>query len=173
MDIAGSIRDEFLRAAYRLAMVGFSIDDAKLLLVVQYEMEFAQRRTVNINKPPDGEEEAYESHKGWHPRNVRHLWENETTARAKRPDDVQLLQQRLQVVPRRPEAGMPLAGRDGRGLWVSVLQRGDSSDRPMRINDDRQSADDRDDLAREQRRERREREEYLEDERDSYGTTED
>ena len=56
MDIADSIRDEFLRAAYRLAMVGFSIDDAKLLLVVQYDMEFAQRRKVDINKPPDWEE---------------------------------------------------------------------------------------------------------------------
>lgn len=56
MDIADSIREEFLRAAYRLAMVGVSIDDAKLLLVVQYDMEFAQRRTVNINKPPDEQE---------------------------------------------------------------------------------------------------------------------
>lgn len=34
---------------------------------------------------------------------------------------------------------------------------------------DRQAAEDRDDLAREQRRERRERQEYLEDERDTYG----
>ena len=37
--------------------------------------------------------------------------------------------------------------------------------------DDRHTADDRDELAREQRRERREREEYLEDERDTYHTT--
>ena len=36
--------------------------------------------------------------------------------------------------------------------------------------DDHHTADDRDDLAREQRRERREREEYLEDEKDTYGT---
>jgi hypothetical protein len=35
---------------------------------------------------------------------------------------------------------------------------------------DRQAAEDRDELAREQRRERREREEYLEDERDTYNT---
>ncbi len=39
--------------------------------------------------------------------------------------------------------------------------------------DDRHAAADRDDLAREQRRQRREREDYLEDERDTYGTTED
>ena len=36
--------------------------------------------------------------------------------------------------------------------------------------DDRHTAEDRDELAREQRRERREREEYLEDEKDTYGT---
>lgn len=36
--------------------------------------------------------------------------------------------------------------------------------------EDRHTAEDRDDLAREQRRERREREEYLEDERDTYNT---
>ena len=35
---------------------------------------------------------------------------------------------------------------------------------------DRQAAEDRDDLAREQRQRQREREEYLEDERDTYGT---
>lgn len=40
----------------------------------------------------------------------------------------------------------------------------------MRLADDRHAAADRDDLALEQRRERREREEYLEDERDTYGT---
>jgi len=34
---------------------------------------------------------------------------------------------------------------------------------------DRQAADDRDDLAREQREQRRMREEYLEDEENSYG----
>lgn len=38
------------------------------------------------------------------------------------------------------------------------------------MSDDRHTAADRDDLAREQRRERRERDEYLEDERDTYGT---
>jgi len=42
----------------------------------------------------------------------------------------------------------------------------------MRISDDRHTAADRDDLAREQRREKREREEYLEDEKETYGTTE-
>lgn len=36
--------------------------------------------------------------------------------------------------------------------------------------EDRNAAEDRDDLARDQRRERREREEYLEDERDTYNT---
>ena len=36
--------------------------------------------------------------------------------------------------------------------------------------DDRHTAEDRDDLAREQRRERREREEYLTEERETYGT---
>ena len=36
--------------------------------------------------------------------------------------------------------------------------------------DDHHTAADRDDLAREQRRERREREEYLEDEKETYGT---
>lgn len=41
------------------------------------------------------------------------------------------------------------------------------------MSDDRHTAADRDDLAREQRRERREREEYLEDEENTYGTTED
>lgn len=40
------------------------------------------------------------------------------------------------------------------------------------MSDDHHTAADRDDLAREQRRERREREEYLEDEKDTYGTTE-
>ena len=39
--------------------------------------------------------------------------------------------------------------------------------------DDRHTAADRDDLAREQRRERREREEYLTEEKETYGTTED
>jgi len=34
---------------------------------------------------------------------------------------------------------------------------------------DRQAAEDRDDLAREQRENRREREEYLEDEENTYG----
>ncbi len=34
---------------------------------------------------------------------------------------------------------------------------------------DRQAAEDRDELAREQRRERREKEEYLEDEENTYG----
>jgi hypothetical protein len=38
---------------------------------------------------------------------------------------------------------------------------------------DRQAAEDRDDLAREQREQRRMREEWLEDERDTYGTTQD
>ena len=38
------------------------------------------------------------------------------------------------------------------------------------MSDDRYTAEDRDDVAREQRRERREREEYLEDERDTYNT---
>jgi hypothetical protein len=38
---------------------------------------------------------------------------------------------------------------------------------------DRQAAEDRDELAREQRRERREREEYLTEEKETYGTTED
>jgi hypothetical protein len=38
------------------------------------------------------------------------------------------------------------------------------------MSDDRHTAEDRDDVAREQRRERREREEYLEDERDTYNT---
>ena len=37
---------------------------------------------------------------------------------------------------------------------------------------DRYAAEDRDELAREQRENRREREEYLEDERETYGTTE-
>ena len=37
--------------------------------------------------------------------------------------------------------------------------------------DDRHTADDRDELAREQREQRRMREEYLEDERDTYHTT--
>jgi hypothetical protein len=41
------------------------------------------------------------------------------------------------------------------------------------MSDDRHAAEDRDDLAREQRRNRIEREEYLEDERDTYGATED
>lgn len=36
--------------------------------------------------------------------------------------------------------------------------------------DDHHTAEDRDDLAREQRRNRIEREEYLDDERDTYGT---
>jgi len=36
--------------------------------------------------------------------------------------------------------------------------------------DDYHTADDRDDLAREQREQRRMREEWLEDERDTYGT---
>lgn len=36
---------------------------------------------------------------------------------------------------------------------------------------DRHAAEDRDDLAREQRRERREREEWLDDDRDTYHTT--
>ena len=35
--------------------------------------------------------------------------------------------------------------------------------------DDRKSAEDRDDLAREQRQQRRMREEYLEDEKETYG----
>jgi len=35
---------------------------------------------------------------------------------------------------------------------------------------DRHTAEDRDDVAREQRQERREREEWLEDERDTYKT---
>ena len=35
---------------------------------------------------------------------------------------------------------------------------------------DRQSADDRDELAREQRQRQREREEYLTDEKETYGT---
>ena len=39
--------------------------------------------------------------------------------------------------------------------------------------DDRHAAEDRDDLAREQREQRRMREEWLEDERDTYGTTQD
>ncbi len=39
--------------------------------------------------------------------------------------------------------------------------------------DDHHTAADRDDLAREQREQRRMREEWLEDERDTYGTTED
>ncbi len=39
--------------------------------------------------------------------------------------------------------------------------------------EDRNAAEDRDDLAREQREQRREREDYLENERDTYGTTED
>jgi hypothetical protein len=38
---------------------------------------------------------------------------------------------------------------------------------------DRHAADDRDELAREQRERRRIREEYLEDEKETYGTTED
>ncbi len=38
------------------------------------------------------------------------------------------------------------------------------------MSDDRHTAEDRDDVARDQRRERREREEYLEDERDTYNT---
>jgi hypothetical protein len=38
------------------------------------------------------------------------------------------------------------------------------------MSDDRYTAEDRDDVAREQRRERREREEYLEDEENTYGT---
>ena len=37
------------------------------------------------------------------------------------------------------------------------------------MSDDRKTAEDRDDLAREQRRERRKREEYLEDEKETYG----
>lgn len=36
--------------------------------------------------------------------------------------------------------------------------------------DDRHTAADRDELAREQRENRREREEYLEDEKETYGT---
>ena len=39
--------------------------------------------------------------------------------------------------------------------------------------EDRNAAEDRDDLARERRRDRIERQEYLEDERDTYGATED
>ena len=39
------------------------------------------------------------------------------------------------------------------------------------MSDDRHTADDRDDLAREQRQRQMEREEYLEDERDTYHTT--
>ena len=38
---------------------------------------------------------------------------------------------------------------------------------------DRHTAEDRDELAREQREQRRMREEYLEDEENTYGTTED
>jgi len=38
------------------------------------------------------------------------------------------------------------------------------------MSDDRHTAEDRDDLAREQRRNRFEREEYLEDENETYGT---
>lgn len=41
------------------------------------------------------------------------------------------------------------------------------------MSDDRYTAADRDDLAREQREQRRMREEWLEDERDTYGTKED
>ena len=52
-----------------------------------------------------------------------------------------------------------------------MLRRGNSSGWAMWLTDDRHTADDRDDLAREQRRERREREEYLEDERDTYHAT--
>ena len=37
------------------------------------------------------------------------------------------------------------------------------------MSDDRHTADDRDDLAREQRQRQREREEYLEDEKETYG----
>ena len=39
--------------------------------------------------------------------------------------------------------------------------------------DDRRTAADRDDLAREQREQRRIREEYLTEEKETYGTTED
>ena len=39
--------------------------------------------------------------------------------------------------------------------------------------DDRHTADDRDELAREQREQRRMREEYLTEEKETYGTTED
>lgn len=38
---------------------------------------------------------------------------------------------------------------------------------------DRHTAEDRDDVAREQREQRRMREEWLEDERDTYGATQD
>ena len=41
------------------------------------------------------------------------------------------------------------------------------------MSDDRHTAEDRDDLAREQREQRRMREEWLEDERGTYGTTQD
>ena len=43
----------------------------------------------------------------------------------------------------------------------------------MLISDDRHTAEDREELAREQRRKQREREEYLTDEKETYGTTED
>jgi hypothetical protein len=39
----------------------------------------------------------------------------------------------------------------------------------MRISDDRHTAADRDELAREQREQRRMKEEYLEDEKETYG----
>ena len=41
------------------------------------------------------------------------------------------------------------------------------------MSDDRQAAEDRDDLAREQRQRQRERDEYLTEEKETYGTTED
>lgn len=41
------------------------------------------------------------------------------------------------------------------------------------MSDDRHAADDRDELAREQRQRQREREEYLTEEKETYGTTED
>lgn len=59
MDISDSIRDEFLRAAYRFAMVGFSIDEARLLLEAQYQIEAVERRVVDIGKPPDEQNDAH------------------------------------------------------------------------------------------------------------------